>query len=425
MTADPSLRKLERYQRFEYEIPRTTLVWQLTGKGFENFRLEEIPVPPLGPRDIRFRSDSNGICFSDVKVVKAGPEHPRLAGYDMVRDKVVPGHEISITVVEVGEEVRDRFEVGQRYIVQADLLEYDTAVGYGVWGGMIQYGVFDERVQKYLIPVEGAIGYSQASLVEPWACIEASYVRADIQPTDRVVWVLGGGGPMGQMHMLRACRLKQSGVASGMEKLLVTDVSADRLAAVSRRFAPRAKAAGLELLAWNPLEKGFEDRMRELAPEGVDYIVACAQIPDVVVDSFRFLKRYGAMNLFAGLARGTGPVNLGDVHYDQHTVTGNSGSRLSDMEDVLRRAERGELDTDSSAGAVVGMKGAADGVRAVADGTITNKTVLYPQIPDLPLTPVEELPKHVKFSPDVAAQLELGVWSQRAEKEMLDALLDI
>jgi len=119
-----------------------------------------------------------------------GGDHPRLKGYDILKDKVVPGHEISITIVDVGPEADPRFNVGDRYIVQADMLEYGTAVGYAIWGGMIQYGVFDERVQKYLIKVEEDIGYSQASLVEPWACIEASYERADLQPTAGAVFDL-------------------------------------------------------------------------------------------------------------------------------------------------------------------------------------------------------------------------------------------
>ena len=89
----------------QFDVPEKTLVWQLTGKGLENFHLEEIPVPRPGPRDILFRSDSNGICFSDVKIINAGGDHPRLKGYDILKDKVVPGHEISITVLEVGADV--------------------------------------------------------------------------------------------------------------------------------------------------------------------------------------------------------------------------------------------------------------------------------------------------------------------------------
>ena len=78
--AIPVMARLKRYKSLDYEFPTTTLVWQLTGAGFENLRLEEIPRPRPGPEDIAFRVDSNSVCFSDIKVVRAGGGHPRLRG---------------------------------------------------------------------------------------------------------------------------------------------------------------------------------------------------------------------------------------------------------------------------------------------------------------------------------------------------------
>jgi len=417
--------KLERYKSLQYEIPETTLVWQLSGAGFGNLKLEEIPRPKPRAGDIAFRVDSNSICFSDIKVVKAGGEHPRLVDYDIARDKVVLGHEISITVVEKGPEALPSVKLNGRYIVQADLFKYNTAVGYGVWGGMIQYGVFDRRVQEYLIPIEKDIGYSAASLVEPWACIEASYARADIQETDRSLCVVGGGGPMGQMHILRALSRKKWGKSAELKTLIVSDPSRERLQAVKRRFEAAAREVGVELVLLNPADPDFPERMERAAPGGVDYMVACAPVPQVVVDSRRYVAKYGVLNVFAGLKRGTGQVNLGDIHYDQHTITGNTGSRIQDMVNVLRQVERGELDTNASAAAVVGMRHADQGLRAVAEGVITNKVVLYPQFEDLPLTAVEKLPAEVRFSPEVNSELELGKWSTRAEAELFENLLPL
>ncbi len=417
--------KLTKYRELAYSVPDTTLVWQLSGAGFENLALARIPRPKPGPEDVAFRVDTNSICFSDIKVIKAGGEHPRLAGYDIQRDKVVLGHEISITIIEKGPQALPHINVKGRYIVQADLFKYNTAVGYAVWGGMIQYGVFDRRVQEYLIPIEADIGYSQASLVEPWACIEASYVRADIQPGDEVVWILGGGGPMGQMHILRTLNLRRLGRLPALRRLIVSDPSTERLNAVERRFSETAREAEVELLLLDPTSPDFDSSMRKAAPQGVNYLVACAPVPQVVVDSRKYLGRYGVLNVFAGLKRGTGTVNLGDIHYDQHTVTGNTGSRMEDMINVLRQVERGELDTNASAAAVVGMQHAQQGLKAVAEGRITNKVVLYPQLPQLPLTLVEDLPGVVDFSPQVQESLKQGRWTREAEDELLEALLQL
>ncbi len=415
----------QRYKRHDYDYPPSTLVWQLSGAGFENLELCELPRAVPGPADISFRVDSNSICFSDIKVVRAGGEHPRLAAYDIRRDKVVLGHEISLTVLDVGPEALPSVKLHGRYIVQADLFKYNTAVGYGVWGGMIQYGVFDRRVQEYLIPVDRDISYSAASLVEPWACIEASYARADLQEGDRSVLVVGGGGPMGQMHLLRSLNRKRLGKLPGLAYVIASDPSGERLAAVGKRFGPMAQEVGVELVLLDPTEPDFAARLARVAPDGADYIVACAPMPEIVLEARRYLSRYGVLNVFAGLKRGTGILNLGDVHYDQHTITGNTGSRLEDMETVLRQTERGELDTNASAAAVVGMKEADKGLKAVAEGAITNKVVLYPQLVGLPLTRIEDLPALTNFSSQVEQELVGGRWSQRAEAELFEAYLKI
>ena len=96
---------LESYRKVDYNLPKTSRSWQLSGTGFEKMDLVESPRPQPGPDDVAFRVDVNSICFSDVKVVTAGKSHPRLVNYDIEKNKVVPGHEIAMTIVEVGKNV--------------------------------------------------------------------------------------------------------------------------------------------------------------------------------------------------------------------------------------------------------------------------------------------------------------------------------
>ncbi len=71
------------------------------------------------------------------------------------------GHEVSMTVVGVGENLRDQYRVGDRFIVQADIFVGGVgyAYGYEIQGGLSQYGVIDQRILNgddgnYLIPVQ-------------------------------------------------------------------------------------------------------------------------------------------------------------------------------------------------------------------------------------------------------------------------------
>ncbi|MBC8142569.1 MAG: alcohol dehydrogenase catalytic domain-containing protein [Armatimonadetes bacterium] len=166
--------------------PSKTKRWHLYGAGLENVGRngapETVPLPEPGDREIVVRHDAVGICYSDIKIVNLGGDHPRLIGRDLAANPVVMGHEVALTVVNVGAGVADRFAPGDRFIVQADVYYKgkNLAYGYALAGGMAQYGIVTEEVLSgdegcYLLPIKGETGYAEAALVEPWACVEAAY----------------------------------------------------------------------------------------------------------------------------------------------------------------------------------------------------------------------------------------------------------
>ena len=97
--------KLANYKRAEAPLPDKNLAWPLYGAGLENLGVDdnpiEIPVPEYGPDELLVRHDAVGLCFSDIKVIRLGPDHPRIYR-DMQAEPVVLGHEVSLTVVAVG-----------------------------------------------------------------------------------------------------------------------------------------------------------------------------------------------------------------------------------------------------------------------------------------------------------------------------------
>ena len=113
------------------------------------------------------------------------------------------GHEVSLTVVGIGENLRDEYEVGDRFIVQADIYVDGVgwAYGYEIQGGFSQYNRIDQRVLNgdggnYLLPGQAdSTGYAEAALNEPWACVEASYIVAVSHGLERRrrLWIVGDG----------------------------------------------------------------------------------------------------------------------------------------------------------------------------------------------------------------------------------------
>jgi threonine dehydrogenase-like Zn-dependent dehydrogenase len=173
-------------------LPATHFRWNLYGAGLENLgrdgKPERLPVPQPAPNEILVRIDAVGICFSDLKILRLGEAHPKIAR-NLRTHPAVMGHEICCTVVQVGEALRGRFHVGERYIVQADVYVNGRvqAVGYALDGGYTQYTVFGEPVLNgdagcYLLRCPDHLSDAEAALVEPWACVVASY-RIQPRPT--------------------------------------------------------------------------------------------------------------------------------------------------------------------------------------------------------------------------------------------------
>jgi threonine dehydrogenase-like Zn-dependent dehydrogenase len=179
--------KLDRYRSHDYPIPERMLSWEVTGAGFENVGVDgrpvRVPVPGPGPSEVLCRVDAVGLCFSDVKMILAGNTHPRIRGRDLEADPTRGGHEASLTIVAVGEGEEADYRIGDRYLLQADVYYQGRtmAVGYVIPGAMAEYMIMPKEglhgdAGSYLIPIaRDGLGYAEAALVEPWACVEAAY----------------------------------------------------------------------------------------------------------------------------------------------------------------------------------------------------------------------------------------------------------
>ena len=269
-------------------------------------------MPTPGPDELLVRHDAVGICFSDIKVIRAGEKHPRIHR-SMKEQPVVLGHEVSLTVVEAGANLRNQYKAGDRFIVQADIYinGKSYAYGYEIQGGFSRYGVADRRVLNgdhgnYLIPVQPSDGYAEVALCEPWACVEASYlVQYRTQWKEGgAVWLVGDGAGV---RLGRAVTWKP--------RQVVLDVQDATFAESVRSWA---HAQGIEVVEGDDGESRYDD----IVVLGGDAAL-CEQV-------FGRLAHSGSFNLVLG-----GPldrpvsVDIGRMHYDNLLVVGTDQLDLS------------------------------------------------------------------------------------------------
>jgi threonine dehydrogenase-like Zn-dependent dehydrogenase len=534
-------------------LPKTQHAVQLIGPGKLMLNPSK-PVPTPGPHEVLVQVEAVGLCFSDLKLLKQFHDHARkseivagierhvlaeIQSYMPGAAPVVPGHEVVCRIVAVGDQVKHH-QVGERCLMQTDYRQLPTAAGsnaafgYNFDGGLQEYTLVDERVviapngERFLIPVGEEKSASAIALVEPWACVEDSYVTrernrvmaggrlavvvtdgreakgvresfspdgepaelrtlspaeasglpnesfddiiyfgadratieilndklapgglinlvlggerigepvsvgvgrvhyggtrwigttgddaaasyrdipatGEVRAHDRVL-VVGAGGPMGQMHVLRDVCLPVPGVT-----VVGTDLDDARLETLRKKAEPLAKANGAVLRLVNS--------QRTPLTEKFTYFALMAPVGALVASAIQSADNGAIINIFAGIPAPTKHALDLDAYAQKRCfMFGTSGSTIDDMRIVLRKVERDGFDTNASIDAVSGMAGAIDGIASVENRTLAGKIIVYPMLHDVGLIPLAEMGRHF---PTVAAKLDAGKWTREAEQELL------
>lgn len=243
-------------------------------------------------------------------------------------------------------------------------------------------------------------GTSSSDPAQGYESIPAS---SEIRPGDRI-HVVGAGGPMGVMHVIR-------NICQGVDeiKIVAADLSNERLSALAAIAEPVAEKNGVEYDAYNP--------QSEQAKGPFGYSVVMAPVPELVDAAVKLSGPKGIINIFAGIPAGRcGKIDFNSYLENGLYFIGTSGSTMQDMKIVKSKVEAETLDTNLSVAAISGLDGAIDGLMAVANQAISGKILVYPACRGLQLAPLDEL---AKSFPKLAEKMENGVWSKASEEELL------
>jgi L-iditol 2-dehydrogenase len=162
------------------------------------FGLEQVPVPSIGSDEALVRVAACGVCGSDLPrmLTKGAHQHP-----------IIPGHEFSGHVIEVGSEV-SRASVGDLVTVPplVPCGRCGPCAG-GMYGLCVDYGYFGSRrdgaytsyvavPEGNLLVVPDGVDSAAAALTDPAAIALHALYQTHIGPGARVA-VVGAGGPIG------------------------------------------------------------------------------------------------------------------------------------------------------------------------------------------------------------------------------------
>ena len=172
--------------------------------GKEDVRLESVPVPAIGPGELLVRVRTALTCGTDVKVFRRG-YHAK-----MIKPPALFGHEMAGDIVAVGDEVA-KFRAGQRVVAansapcghcffcsrnQNNLCE-DLLFNNGAYAEFIRLPRRIVEKNTYRIPDH--LGYKDAALTEPLACVLRGLDETHLRPHDTLAVM--GLGPIGLMFV--------------------------------------------------------------------------------------------------------------------------------------------------------------------------------------------------------------------------------
>ena len=198
----------------------------LEEKGKLSLRDFDMPRT-LGPRDVRIKTHTVGICGSDVHYYTHGK-----IGHFVVDAPMVLGHEASGTVVEVGSEV-GHLKPGDRVCMEpgipdptsraAKLGIYNVDPAVVFWATPPVHGCLTPEVvhpAAFTYKLPDSVSFAEGAMVEPFAIGMQAALRARIQPGD--IAVVTGAGPIGMMVALAA-------LAGGCARVIVADLAQPKL----------------------------------------------------------------------------------------------------------------------------------------------------------------------------------------------------
>src|SRR5512137_715736 len=252
-------------------------------------RLEEIPVPRIGPDELLVKVLASGICGSDV-----------MEWYRIKKAPRVLGHEIAGEIVEAGNGVA-RYQVGDRVFVShhvpCNTCQYclngfhtlcDTLrTTHFDPGGFAEYlRVPKINVDRGVFVLPNKVSFEDGVFIEPLACVLRGQRLARFKPGQSVFVI--GSGISGVLHIALAR-------ASGARWIIASDIDEYRLKAAKKFGADEVVDA----------KEVSPSRLRQINRDHLlDLVVVCAGATSAYNQALQSVDRGGTVLCFAPIEPG-------------------------------------------------------------------------------------------------------------------------
>ncbi|MFC1825470.1 alcohol dehydrogenase catalytic domain-containing protein [Thermodesulfobacteriota bacterium] len=319
----------------------------------EDLRLQEMPIPEIGPGEILLRVMASGICGSDV-----------MEWYRRDKVPLVLGHEVAGDVVKVGAEV-DKFKEDDRvaatHHVPCNVCHYCLSGHQTVCNTLLKGTHFDPggfveyvrvpaiNVDRGVFKIADGLSYEDASFMEPLACVLRGQCKAGLTPGQSVLVL--GSGMAGLLHIGLARSL-------GAGLVVAADTIPFRLQKAGEMGAHFAFQADDHLVA--SLKEVNEGRLADL-------VILCYE--GFIPLALKAVERGGTVLFFMGASEETRiAARINDLFWrSEITMTSTYAGSPVDCYRALKLVEAGSIPVNKLITHRLGLAEASFGFQAVGN----------------------------------------------------------
>ncbi len=307
-------------------------------RGVDDVRLEEVPVPEIGPGEIVVRVHTCGICGTDLKKISTGSHSaPRIFG-----------HETAGMVAKVGEGVC-KFTIGQRVVVfhhipcgECYYCRHKTFAQCATYkkvgctagfepsgGGFAEYvRVMDWIVEKGTVCIPEGVSFEQASFVEPVNTCIKGIETLRLQAGETVLVI--GQGPIG---LILATLAKRAGA-----RVITSDLYPARLT-IANSFNLKLTIDASKADAGEAVRGMTEGR-------GADAVILAVGGSGLIRPAIDAARPGGRVLLFAQTVRGEVTIDPAAVCVDEKALLGSYSASVELQEESVRFVMNREMDME-------------------------------------------------------------------------------
>ena len=326
----------------------------------KDIRIEEVPTPKPGPKEMLVKVISCGICGSDI-----------VEWYRLPRAPLVQGHEIGAQIVALGDSL-SKYKLGDRVFIAPKVpcmkcfycenghYPQCSEIKERLPGGFAEYILVPEILIEhgtYMLPEN--ISYDQSTFIEPLACV----VRAQRQ----------GGVKKGRSVMVIGCGM------SGLLNVKLAKSKGCKVIAVdiNKRKLEFARRMGADIII-NATDSVSEQLMAKNGKKA-DAVFLCASADSAVQQAWECVDKGGVIVLFAV----PGPdkkvvVPVNDFWMKEITIITSYYCGPSDITEAMKLIESGNIVVDDLITHRLALTDIAYGFQLVFDGRESIKVIIKP-----------------------------------------------